>query len=100
MEKSELRKILDILEEAGFTVTYYRFAKDHPDCCSTVSVKSANIADAYDHFEAETAESGAVCALLEKQKYQVRKCVLNKHIAAHYGGTFLLEIIPPAVKVT
>jgi hypothetical protein len=100
-QKSELRKLLDMFEGAGFMVMHYQSIKMYQKDIRyvsylIVSVKSERIKDAYKDFEDEKTSASAVCALLEEQDYRVRNCTLDKNLAYDYGGTFYLELIPPS----
>jgi hypothetical protein len=98
-EMAELRKILDLFEGAGFTVTdlqanyFSRFFE--------IAIKSSSITEIdldqfeleteTDEFELETATAGEVVSLVEKNGYQVLDYCTDG-VISKYEGTIYLKI--------
>jgi hypothetical protein len=89
-EMAELRKILDMFEGAGFTVTYLRTR--HPNYLPRrfeIAVKSSEL----DKFGFEATTAGEVVSLVEKNGYWVS--LLNHctdGIITEYEATIYLKI--------
>ena len=72
-EKSELRRILDLFENAKFTVTYY-LQKDDPTVFQ-LGIESYN--------EKEPASAGTVVSLVENNKYRLIDYKTSAGVAGH-----------------
>jgi hypothetical protein len=88
-EMAELRKIFDLFEGAGFTITYL---SAHPSGRFDLAVKSSSITNIED-YEKETAAAGDVISLMERNGCRVLT-YRTAGIAAQYAGTMYLEIGP------
>jgi hypothetical protein len=90
-EMAELRKILDLFEGAGFTVTYLQ--ADYLSRRFKIAIKSSSITE-IDQFEHETATAGRVIYLAEKNWYRVLNyCADIDEVLIKYEGTIYLEIV-------
>jgi nucleoside diphosphate kinase len=87
-EMAELRKILDLFEGAGFTVTH--LSAFYLSRRFEIAIKSSSIITFYD-YEKETAKAGNVITLMEKNGYRV-STYRTTGAAAEYAGTMYLEI--------
>jgi hypothetical protein len=87
---AELRKLLDLFEGAGFTVTY--LLASYLSHFFEIALKSSSITN-IDEFKNETATALEVVSLAEKNGYRVLNYNTNG-IISKYEGTIYLEIIP------
>jgi hypothetical protein len=87
-EMAELRKILDLFEGAGFTVTY--LLASYLSSSFEVAIKSSSITK-IDEFKNETAAALEVVSLVEKNGYRVLRYNTGG-IISKYEGTIHLEI--------
>jgi hypothetical protein len=88
-EMAELRKILDMFEGAGFTVTYLR--ANYFSCRFAIVIKSSSLTDIED-FKHETATASAIVRLIEGNSYQITNYGTGPNVVSEYGGTICLEI--------
>jgi hypothetical protein len=107
-EMSELRKIFDLFEGAGFTVTYclmpiefFPLFETMPkeikasSECFEIAIKSSSIKCAHKTLEEETAHASAIITLAENAGYQAVYFKKGDYINAYnYGGTILIHLIP------
>jgi hypothetical protein len=94
-EMAELRKILALFEDAGFTPTYFRAR--YSAHSFEIAIKSKSIIeDESDvgNFQSEPADTITVANLFKKTGYEIAKYVKKWEIAAGYAGTIFLEIVP------
>jgi nucleoside diphosphate kinase len=86
-EMTELGKILDMFENAGFTVSYFQayFLSRFDIAIKSESIKSV------DDFQHEKATAGEIVSLMEKNGYTVIKYSTPAH---SLYGTIYLEITP------
>jgi hypothetical protein len=107
---TELRKILDLFEGAGFTVTYClapiqsfpifgSTPKEvrRPSNCFEVALKSC----ANDNPKQETARTSDVISLAENAGYYVTYFNKDDYVTyCNYGGTMLIHLAPPKESST
>jgi hypothetical protein len=86
-EMKELRKIVDLFEEAGFTVTY--FDTNYP---VTIAIKSESLIE-IDDYKHEPATVADIAAYLGTIGYEIIAYNKNREVITKYGGTMYLEII-------
>jgi hypothetical protein len=91
-EMSEARKILDLFEKAGFTVTYFL----HYDWSNHfhLSIKSTMIKDIGKDREKEPAIAGDIIPIIEQNNYRLINFKTGVDVAGDYAGTIYFEIIP------
>ena len=90
-EKSELRRILDLFEGAGFTITYYQEIESAE--VYEIGMKSTVIKDI--RVENEPAGAGEIAALVNSGKYRLTDYKTSG--VAKYGGTvyIMIQKVPP-----
>jgi hypothetical protein len=89
-EMAELRKLLDLFEGAGFTVTYIsaNYLSHHFE----IVLKSSSIIKIED-FEHETATASTVANLVEENGYRITDYHIGSDVNAAYAGTIYFKII-------
>jgi hypothetical protein len=89
-EKSKLREILDVFEEAGFTVTYFFHYDDSK--IFKIAIKSDVIKDIVRDYEKEPASAGDVIPLIEKNNYRMTNLKTGVSVVSDYAGTIYFEM--------
>jgi hypothetical protein len=87
-DKSDLRQILDLFEEAGFTVTYYQQEEIASGREYDIAFKTNTISDA--RFEPDTVDTGDVISLIKRHNY--RLLYLKCHTYGKYGGSTFIKM--------
>jgi hypothetical protein len=92
-KKSEARKILDMFEEAGFTVTYFLHyeTENYTENSIQISIKSAGLNAL---CEEEPARAGDIIALIEKNNYRLMSFKTGPGILGEYAGTIYFSMTP------
>jgi hypothetical protein len=96
-EMDELRKILDLFDREGFTVTYFLHDIRQADICSIGFMSNTVMEDVkISNTENETASAGEIDALAEKLNYRI--IIFSREVGTlgKYAGTVhvLLQKIP------
>jgi predicted nucleotidyltransferase len=94
-EMVELRRILDLFEGAGFTVTYVRTR--YSAHSFEITIKSETIDEGnstVDAYKNEPADISGIANLFEKTGYEIIKYEKKWDVVTKYLGTIYLEIAP------
>ncbi|MDR1507223.1 MAG: hypothetical protein LBI67_08985 [Treponema sp.] len=89
---SESKKMFDVFEDAGFTVTWFY----HLDTANyfKIAIKSTILKDVAKDYEKETAKAGDIISLIEKNNYRLIDFKTGVSVVSEYAGTIYFEIIP------